>query len=88
MRKDENYLSDLVSYMKKNLRKGYPIESLKWALIGQDHSKIEVEKAIKLAQEQLAAEAPTLKTKPVIKYEVIEPKFSEKKSFWKKLFGN
>mgnify|MGYP001607263838 FL=1 len=68
------YLNDVVSYLKKNLKKGYTKESLKWALIGQGYPRIEVEKAINKVDEELSAEAPVLKVKPEIKYEIVEPK--------------
>jgi len=89
MKKDANYLQTLADYMKNNLKKGkgYTKESLKWALVNQGHSKLEVEKAMRLLDAELASEAPILKTKPEITYEVVEPQQEEKKSFWKKLFG-
>src|SRR3989338_3625907 len=72
--------------MKKNLKKGYTKESLKWALIGQGYSKIEVEKALKLVDKQLANEVHPLKTRPEIKYEAVAPKqyYEEKKSLWRR----
>ena len=87
MRYDKNYLQNLASYIKNNLKKGYTKESLKWALVNQGHSRLEVEKALKLVDAELASEAPILKTRPVITYEVLEQKAEEKKSFWKRLFG-
>jgi len=89
MIKRKNYMEELVGYIIKNLKKGYTKESLKWALINQGHSRIEVEKAIKQVDEELASTAPVLVTKPVIRYEVVEPSslYVEKKSWWKKLFG-
>ncbi len=87
MKRDKNYVQELADYIKNNLKKGYTKESLKWALVNQGHSRIEVDKALRLVDAELASEAPVLKTKPVISYEVIEPKIEEKKSFWKKLFG-
>lgn len=85
------YLDELSDYVKKNLKKGYTKDSLKVALVTQGYSKFEVERATRKAEQDLAAEAPKLNTKPVIKYEVIEPKdvetYGKKKSFWKKLFG-
>jgi len=92
MLKQKSHKQELVEYMKKNLRKGYTKESLKWALVNQGYSKLEVEKAIKRTDEELANEAPILKTKPEIKYEIVEPKehsikIEKKPSFWKKLFG-
>ena len=87
MRKDKNYIQQLADYLKNNLKKGYTKESLKWALVSQGHSRLEVDKAISLVDAELASEAPVLKTKPVISYEIVEPKVEEKKSFWKRLFG-
>jgi len=84
-----DYKRDLVDYIKRNLKKGYTEDSLKWALVNQGNSKIEVERAIEIAEQELASEAPVLKTKPIIKYELVEPeaKDKNKKSFWKKIFG-
>ena len=83
--KETDYIQQLANYIRKNLSKGYTPESLKWALINQGHSRLEVEKAIKVANEQLAAEAPKMIEKPVIKIE-IEPKI-ETPSFWQKIKG-
>ena len=92
MFKQKTLSDDLTEYIKKNLKKGYTLDSLKVALTNQDYSKIEIEKAVKRAQNELSQEAPVLKTKPQIEHKVIEPKNAkivpiEKKSFWKKLFG-
>jgi hypothetical protein len=88
-----SYSGKLIDYIKKNLKKGYPLESLKWALINQGHSNHQVEKSIKKAKEELAKNAPVLKTKPVIKREIFDHKNqrivlhkSKKKSLFKKFF--
>jgi len=83
------YRRKLVEYIKKNLRKGYPIETLKVALVNQNYSRPIIEEAVAESMKEMAAEAPALKEKPVIEHEVIvdEP-VVEKKSFWKKLFGS
>ena len=90
MFKRKSYMDELVEYIKNNLKKGYTKDSLKWALIGQGHSKLEVEKALKHVDTDLANIAPILKTRPEIKYELIGPEEEiskkERKSFWKKLF--
>ncbi len=95
MLKRKGYMRELVEYIKKNLKKGYTKESLKWALINQGYSRLEVEKAIKNTDETLAHQAPILKTRPQIKYEIIEPKghalkpkkYSFFKYLWQKTFG-
>jgi len=77
----------LVDYFKKNLKKGYTLESLKWALINQNYSRIIIEEAIVETTKELAAEAPVLKEKPVIKYEIIgedDKPVKIKKPWWKK----
>ena len=88
MIKKEKYMDDLVSYIKNNLKNGYTKESLKWALVQQGNSRLEVDKAMAKVDMELAHEAPILKTKPQIKYEVVETKeYSLKKPFWKRIFG-
>lgn len=95
MQKDFDYLKQMVNYIRKNLKKGYTKESLFWALTNQGHSKNEIERAFKKVEEEMVKEAPILKTKPNIKYEVVdhkeieynEPSKPAKKSFWGSLFG-
>jgi hypothetical protein len=88
MVKDKNYVDQLSEYIVKNLKKGYTKESLKWALVGQGHAKLEVEKAMKKAEETMAASAPVLETKPEIKYETEPPIVTpEKLPLWKRLLG-
>ena len=89
-----SYTKQLINYVKRNLKKGYPKESLKWALVNQGHSKIQIEKAIKKAEEELSKEAPILKTKPTIRREIIKERNEKvefhkpkKKSFLNKFFG-
>ena len=93
MEREADYLGKVVSYIKNNLKKGYTKESLKVALIRQGHSKLEITRAFRRVEEELAREAPILKTKPKITYEIVEPKTDtsvkinlNKKSFWKRFF--
>lgn len=81
---EKTYMQELREYIKKNLKKGYTKESLKWALVHQGYPKFEVEKAIHHVDEELGKQAPILNTKPIIKHEIIHPHVS-KKSLWKKL---
>jgi len=90
MAKKGDYIGELSEYVKKNLKKGYTKDSLKWALVSQGHSKIEVEKALKKVDLEMSREAPFLKTKPEIVYDVIQPEdavVEEKKPFWKRMLG-
>ena len=80
----------IVDYLKRNLLKGYTEESLKWALIGQGYSRVIVEESIEETHQELAKEAPILKEKPVIKYEIIDESDQPiiiKRSWWKRLLG-
>lgn len=84
----KNYLDELAEYIRKNLKKGYTKESLKWALVEQGNSKMEVEKAFLKVDKELAQQAPILKTRPVIKYELVDPKgFASEESFSSKISG-
>lgn len=86
MPRREDYVNKLTQYVKNNLRKGYTLESLKWALIGQGHSRMEVAKAIERVETELSQEAPVLQTKPEIVYETI-PEEETKKPWWKRIIG-
>jgi hypothetical protein len=86
--KDKNYIDEISEYLKKNSKKGYSMESLKWALVRQGYPRLEVEKAIKKVEMEIAKEAPILEVKPKITYEQVPvPAVEEKKGFWKRLFG-
>ena len=85
-----NYRKKIIDYLKKNLKKGYTIDSLKWALIGQGYSITSVERAIEEFNKELARKAPILKEEPVIKYEIIDEQDQPvkiKKSWWKRIFS-
>lgn len=87
--KKGDYIGELASYIKKNLGKGYTQDSLKFALISQGHSRMEVEKAIKRAEVELAQEAPLLKTTPSITYEALDLQADDapQKPWYKRWFG-
>lgn len=86
-----DYIQNLVSYMKKNLSKGYTLDSLKIALLRQGYTRTEIEKVVEETHRQLASEAPKVKERPIIKYEIIDEQdrafeVRPRKSFWKWLF--
>ena len=84
MVRENDIVQTIVDYIDKNLKKGYTIEDLKWALINQKYSRIEIDKAMKIVQ----ARAPAVRTEPsqvMIEQSVQEMKAPEKQSFWKKL---
>jgi len=95
-----NTNQQLADHIKKNLQKGYTIDSLRFSLLQQGYSRTSVEKSIEIANKQLAMEAPKLQEKPVIKYEVLNEeemarKVAEQESqgrgffsrMWHKIFG-
>ena len=80
----------MVEYFKKNLKKKYTEDSLRFSLLSQGYSRTSVDIALQLAQQELAAEAPILKEKPVIKHEIIDEydrPITIKKSWFKRIFG-
>ena len=81
---------NLVEYFKKNLAKGYPSETLKWALVKQGYLRMDVMKALEKANQELAEVAPVLKEKPKIKYQVIDEydrPITIKHPWWKKILA-
>ena len=86
---NENSKTKLKDYLKKNLKKGYTIESLKWALTKQGYSRTTIEQAIIQTNKELAEAAPVLEEKPIISYQIIDENdnlIEIKKSFWKRIF--
>jgi len=80
----------LIDYFKRNLKKGYTPDTLKFALISQGYSRVVVERALEEAQKEIAKEAPIFKEKPVIKYQLLDQDdnlIRVKKPWWKRLFG-
>lgn len=87
MHRDTDYIQQLANYVKKNLAKGYTLDSLKWALVSQGYGRIAIDQAIRLANEQLASQAPKMVEKPVIKVKV-EPaieQIEEERGFWARI---
>ncbi len=83
------YIDKLKNYVKKNLKKGYTQDSLKWALINQGYTRSIVERAIEDVNSELAEKAPVLKSKPIIRYQIIDENDNPiiiKKPWWKKIF--
>ena len=79
--REKDYIQQLANYVKKNLVKGYSLDSLRWALVRQGRNRTEVEKAIMLAQEQMAAAAPRFQPSRVI-IEKKEEKAEKKKGLF------
>lgn len=80
----------LIEYFKKNIAKGYTIESLKIALAKQGYSSALIERAIEDFNKELAKKAPVVKEKPRIKYQIIDEHDNPvtiKKTWLEKLFG-
>ncbi len=88
----EGYIRNLVDYFKKNIEKGYNDETLRWALINQGYSRVEIQKAMEIAHQELAEKAPKIVEKPKITVEVVDNQnktiqIETKKPFWKRWLG-
>jgi len=81
---------NLIEYFKKNLKKGYTSDALYWALVNQDYTRTEVTSALEQANKELAQQAPVLKEKPQIKYQIFDQHgqpITIKNSWWKKILN-
>jgi len=63
---------ELADHIKKNLIKGYTPDAVRYSLLAQKYSRTTVEKAMEIAQKQLAMSVPKMEEKPKITYEVID----------------
>lgn len=88
--RSKDYLIQLAEYIRKNLAKGYTVDSLKFSLQAQGYSRVSIENAIKIANEQLALKAPEMKEKPQIIHKIITPDstytYEKSNGFLKRLF--
>ncbi len=83
----QSHIQQLADYIKKNLAKGYTMDSLKFSLFNQGYSRTSVEQAVELANQQLAAQAPVMKEKPQIIYKMItDENIVEKPGIFKRFF--
>ena len=98
-KENQSQNQQIADYIKKNISKGYTMDSLKYALMNQGYSRTSVEKAIEIANKQLATQAPEMKEKPVITYSFDEEELKQKVAaqennqgnpisrFFRKIFG-
>ncbi len=85
-----DYKSQLVEYLRKNISKGYTLESLKIALLKQGYSRAIIDRAIKELNKELSKKVPEFREKPRIKYEIIDENNQPiriRKPFWKRIFN-
>ena len=62
------------------------MDSLKFSLMSQGYSRISVDKAVELTNEQLAEKAPVMKEKPQIIYRTYPQIEEQRQGIFKKLF--
>ncbi len=80
-------VKEILDYIHKNLKKGYKIDALKWALIKQGYSRTAISDAFEIIEESRAKEDKERKEAEVLKAVEEMPVIEEKKSFWKRVFG-
>ena len=87
--RETDYIHQIAGYIRKNLLKGYTIDSLKFSLQDQGYGRSEILRAIKIANDDLSKQVPKLVEKPVIKVERVPVKEEhvEIKSFFKRFLG-
>jgi len=86
---EDTHRKQIKEYLRKNIAKGYPQDTLKFALINQGYSRIIVEACLEEINQEFAKDAPILKEKPEIRYEIVDENDNPieiKKSWWKRIF--
>jgi len=85
VQRPDDHVMKLKEQIKKNLKKGYNEDSLRWALVKQKESRSLVEKAMEIAKKEIEQETPKKVYHPEpARVEFIEPE--EKKGFFARLF--
>lgn len=89
----EDYIPQLVEYLRKNLQKGYKIDQLRWALVKQGYSRVAIEKAIEIIEKEFPKVKKEQKKEEISPPSVEPPKIEKeepekkKKGFFSWLFG-
>lgn len=87
------HLRTILDYFEKNLKKGYKIDALKYVLLNQGYSKVEIAEAIKIIEEKTKKEQEAVKKeeerqlKMQVQEEVKQATQQQKKGFFRRLFG-
>ena len=90
MEKPKSHIDQLAEYIKRNLKKGYTVDALRFSLMSQGYSRLSIENAFALAHEQLSKELQPIKEKPQIIYKIDEEEISREgffKRLWRNIFG-
>jgi len=83
--RDIDSIKGLIDYLQKNLKKGYKLDELKWALISQGHSRVSVEKAVKYVTDMIGVQKTKKVETPNPEVFQMNVQVEEKKSFWQKI---
>lgn len=88
----DNSRKTLIEYFKKNLKKGYTEDALRFSLMNQGYSRTRIDEALRLANKELSDEAPKIKEKPKITHTLYDENdkkvaVKKKKSFFERVFG-
>lgn len=87
------HLRMILNYFEKNLKKGYKIDALKYVLLNQGYSKVELNEAIKIIEEkskkdqEFAKKEEEKRLKMQIQEELNQVTEHQKKGFFTRLFG-
>lgn len=90
MGKEPTYIDTLSNRIKLNLKKGYNRESLKWALVNQGHSRIEVDKAFRQAELEISKDTQMARQQQIAMAPppmIIPVEEEPRKGFFARLFG-
>lgn len=89
MPKEKEVVTKIVDYVEKNLKKGYKLDELKWALISQKYSKIEIDKAMSIINARTAKTQQEKRAQEVQAAMVVEEEkpVEKKVGFFKKMVG-
>jgi hypothetical protein len=83
--RDGDYMKHLLTYIEKNLSKGYNVDQLKIVLLSQGYSRAAVEKAMRLVVSRLPK--PILVAPPKEHPKIEIPQEEKKPGFFARLFG-
>jgi len=87
------HLRTILDYFEKNLKKGYKVDALRYVLLNQGYSKIEIGEAIKILEEKTKKDQEARrreeerKLRMQVQQDVKQATQEQKKGFFGRLFG-
>jgi len=86
--RDGDYMKQVVSYIERNMGRGYNVDQIRFTLLQHGYSRAAIERGMKIYNQMHPPMAEPVKNEALAVSEpVAEPVVEEKKGFFSRMFG-